>query len=45
VLVEAFNLMNRQNLRVDLSDDGFLNSAGQFVEIDKTIGFSQFPAH
>ena len=45
VLVEAFNLMNRENLRVDLSDDGFLNSAGQFVLIDKTIGFNQFPAH
>lgn len=45
VLVEAFNLMNRQNLRVDLSDDGFLNTAGQFVQIDKTIGFSHFPAH
>ncbi|MGH9669846.1 MAG: TonB-dependent receptor plug domain-containing protein, partial [Terriglobales bacterium] len=45
VLVESFNLMNRQNLRVDLSDDGFLNSAGDFVRIDKTIGFSHFPAH
>jgi len=45
LLVESFNLMNRQNLRVDLSDDGFLNSAGQFVKIDKTIGFNQFPAH
>jgi hypothetical protein len=45
ILVEAFNLMNRENLRVNLSDDGFLNSAGQFVKIDKTIGFNQFPAH
>ena len=45
VLMEAFNLMNRQNLRVDLSEDGFLNTAGQFVAIDKTIGFSHFPAH
>jgi hypothetical protein len=44
-LVESFNLMNRANLRVDLSDDGFLNSAGQFVKISKTIGFSHFPAH
>ena len=45
LLIESFNLMNRQNLRVDLSDDGFLNTAGQFVRIDKTIGFNQFPAH
>ena len=45
VLVEAFNLMNRQNLRVDLSEDAFLSAAGQWVQIDKTIGFSRFPAH
>src|SRR5262249_38624613 len=45
LLVESFNLMNRANLRVDLSDDGFLNSAGEFVKISKTIGFSHFPAH
>ncbi|HEV2021132.1 MAG TPA: hypothetical protein VGQ94_01245 [Terriglobales bacterium] len=36
--------MNRENLRVDLSDDGFLNTAGDFVPNSKTIGFSQFPA-
>jgi outer membrane receptor protein involved in Fe transport len=45
VLFEAFNLMNRENLRVDLNDNGFLNTAGHFVKIDKTIGFSHFPAH
>ena len=45
LLIESFNLMNRRNLRVDSSDDGFLDSAGQFVKIDKTIGFSHFPAH
>lgn len=44
VLVESFNLMNRRNLRVDLTDDASLNSAGQFVQISKTIGFRQFPA-
>lgn len=45
MLVEAFNLMNRENPRVDLTDDGFLNTAGNSVLISKTIGFSHFPAH
>jgi hypothetical protein len=45
LLIESFNLMNRRNLRVSLSDDGFLDSAGQFVKIDKTIGFNHFPAY
>jgi hypothetical protein len=45
MLVEAFNLMKRENLRVDLSDNGFQNSAGDFVLISKAIGFSHFPAH
>ena len=45
LLFEAFNVMNRENLRVDLNDNGFLNTAGDFVKIDKTIGFNHFPAH
>ncbi len=32
---ESFNLFNRDNQRYSLSDDGFLNSAGQFVPIDR----------
>lgn len=31
LLAESFNLFNRRNSRVDLSDDGFLNTAGTFV--------------
>ena len=37
--------MNRANYRLDSSDAGFLNSAGQFVSIDKTIGISHFPGY
>jgi hypothetical protein len=44
LVAESFNLFNRDNQRVQLSDDGFLNSAGQFVKIDKTIGINHFPA-
>ena len=31
LVAESFNLTNHQNKRVDISDDGFYNSAGQFV--------------
>ncbi|PYX87195.1 MAG: hypothetical protein DMG68_12640 [Acidobacteria bacterium] len=44
LLAEFFNLMNRDNQRVDLSDNGFQNSAGQFVQTTKLIKFNYFPA-
>jgi hypothetical protein len=44
LVAESFNLFNRENKRVQLSDDGFLNSAGQFIQVDKTIGINHFPA-
>jgi outer membrane receptor protein involved in Fe transport len=31
LLIESFNVTNRTNKRVQISDDGFFNSAGQFV--------------
>ena len=43
-LAEAFNLFNRFNGRMDLSDDSFLNSAGRFVQVDKRLGVNYFPA-
>ena len=43
-LGEVFNLMNRLNQRVNLSDDGFQNSAGRFVQLDKRLGLNYFPA-
>jgi hypothetical protein len=48
LLVESFNLLNRDNQRVDttaFTDDGFLNSAAQFVELDKKVNNQFFPAH
>ncbi len=44
-LAESFNLLNRTNGRVSISDDGFLNSAGQFVITDKRIGYTYFPGY
>ncbi len=45
LIAESFNLFNRDNQRVQISDDGFQNSAGQFVKFDKHIGINYFPAH
>jgi hypothetical protein len=40
---ESFNLFNRNNQRYSLSDDGFLNSAGQFVPLSTRTGY--YPAY
>ena len=44
LLAESFNLMNRANKRVDISEDGFLNTAANFVQSDVTVGGKQYPA-
>jgi hypothetical protein len=43
LLVESFNVSNRVNRRVDISDDGFLNSAGQFVAYSTNVGKALYP--
>jgi hypothetical protein len=45
LVAEAFNLTNRDNKRVEVSDDGFLNTAGQFVPQEKMVGAAHYPAH
>ncbi|MBZ5705158.1 MAG: TonB-dependent receptor [Acidobacteriia bacterium] len=45
LVVESFNLFNRDNQRVIVSDDGFTDTAGQFLKIDKHTGINYFPAH
>ena len=42
---ESFNLFNRDNRRYSLSDDGFMNSAGQFVGFDRKAGGRVYPAY
>jgi hypothetical protein len=44
LMAESFNLFNRQNKRVDLSDDGFSNNAGTFTQFDQTVGGKRYPA-
>ena len=45
LVVEAFNALNRDNQRVQISDDGFTSTATDFTQIDKTIGINHFPAY
>jgi hypothetical protein len=44
-LVETFNTFNRNNKRLDVTDDGFTNNAGQFVFGNTVPKFSNVPAH
>jgi hypothetical protein len=43
LLVESFNVTTRVNGRVDISADGFLNSAGQFVAYSTQVGKTLYP--
>jgi hypothetical protein len=45
ILAESFNLLNRSNLRVDTSDDGFLSTAGEFIPWDVQVESTRYPAH
>ena len=40
---ESFNLFNRTNGRVQISSDGYYNSAGQFVAYSTTVGGKTYP--
>ncbi len=44
LLAESFNLLNRANRRLEISDDGYLNTAATFVQGDVTAGGKQYPA-
>jgi hypothetical protein len=42
--IESFNLFNRDNLRVNITDDSFQNTAGQFVYLKKRLGVNYYLA-
>ena len=44
LLVESFNVLNRDNKRVDTTDDGFQSAAANFVVQDTTINNHRYPA-
>jgi len=43
LMAESFNLFNRTNSRVEISDDGFYNSAGEFVAYSTTVKGKVYP--
>jgi hypothetical protein len=43
-IAETFNLFNRDNKRVAVSDDGFSNTAATFSQVDQTVGGKRYPA-
>jgi hypothetical protein len=43
ILAESFNLTNRTNSRVVISDDGFYNSAGQFIAYSTKVNGKMYP--
>jgi hypothetical protein len=45
LIAECFNAFNRNNQRVTITADSFVNSAGQFVQVSKVIGVNNFPAY
>jgi hypothetical protein len=42
---ESFNLFNRDNKMYGLTDNGFYNSAGQFVKYTQQAGVAYYPAY
>jgi hypothetical protein len=42
-LVESFNVFNRPNYRVSITDNDFQNAAGRFVPMDYTVGLKRYP--
>jgi hypothetical protein len=42
---EVFNALNRDNRRVTITDNGFTNTATDFIQFDKAIGIRYFPAY
>lgn len=43
LIAESFNVFNHVNRRVTITDDGFLNSAGQFVAFSSVVNGKVYP--
>jgi len=44
LMAESFNLLNRDDKRVQITQDGFISNSAQFVQTTNTIGINIFPA-
>jgi hypothetical protein len=45
LMAEGFNMFNRDNQRVTITDTGFVNTAGHFVQYSNRIGINYFPGY
>jgi len=45
LVAESFNLLNRDNQRVQLTEDGLQSNTAHFVKISKRLGINYFPGH
>jgi hypothetical protein len=43
LIAESFNVFNRTNARLQISDDGYYNSAGEFVDYTTTVKGKLYP--
>jgi hypothetical protein len=43
-MAESFNLLNRDNQRVQITQDGFITNSAKFVQTSKSIGINYLPA-
>jgi len=41
---ESFNLLNRDNQRVQITEDGLQSNSARFVQTTKHLGINYFPA-
>jgi hypothetical protein len=44
LMAESFNLLNRDNKCVQITQDGFISNSAQFVQTTNTTGINIFPA-
>jgi acyl dehydratase len=42
---ESFNLLNHQNQRLDVNDNGFSTTAADFILLDRSIGAKKYPGY
>jgi len=45
LMAESFNVLNRDNRRVTITDDGLVGSAGDFVLGDTLVGATHYPGY
>jgi Carboxypeptidase regulatory-like domain/TonB dependent receptor len=45
LIVESFNLLNRDNQLVQITEDGLESSSAYFVKISNQLGINYFPGH